>query len=332
MNSDIRLSIGFLDHPKTVKLQRQLSDAGVLALLRLWLWAAQNRPSGILVGMDEDDIEIAARWDGEKGSFNAVATRLRFLDKLDGTYRIHNWKERNSWQSDAERRSGASRMARMAKTRPDLYKLLEHAGIKSISRDDYEELTTSERPCKVVERLATGASSPFLSSPNLTSPSPSLPNDTILFSSSLSNGADALAVEIEKKQKAELPVNSEPYRLAKLMRDTLKANVPTLREPDLQLWAQSLDDALSFDESMTDPAMVERVIRWACADRFWKAHIQSPHKLREKFDQLTARMESEEECGRNWKSSAQRRVEENHSAALEAERLLFGNEDDDDQS
>ena len=68
MNSDIRLSIGFLDHPKTVKLQRQLGEAGVLSLLRLWLWAAQNRPSGILIGMDEDDIEIAARWEeGERG-------------------------------------------------------------------------------------------------------------------------------------------------------------------------------------------------------------------------------------------------------------------------
>ncbi len=103
MNSDIRLSIGFLDHPKTVKLQRQLGEAGVLSLLRLWLWAAQNRPSGILIGMDEDDIEIAARWEGEKGAFNAVATRLRFLDTLEGTYRIHNWTERNTWQSDAER-------------------------------------------------------------------------------------------------------------------------------------------------------------------------------------------------------------------------------------
>ena len=332
MNSDIRLSIGFLDHPKTVKLQRQLGEAGVLSLLRLWLWSAQNRPSGILIGMDEDDIEIAARWEGEKGAFNAVATRLRFLDTLEGTYRIHNWTERNTWQSDAERRSGASRMARMAKTRPDLYKLLEHAGIKSISRESYEELTASEHPCKVVERLATGASSPLLSSPDLTSPSPAFPSDTIPFPSSLTNRADAQPVEEEKERKAELPVDSEPYRLAKLMRDTLKANVPTLREPDLQVWAQSLDDALNFDESMNDPAMVERVIRWACADRFWKAHIQSPRKLREKFDQLTARMASEEECGRNWKSSAQRRVEENLSAAIEAERLLFGDEDVDDQS
>jgi len=330
MNSDIRLSIGFLDHPKTVKLQRQLGDAGILSLLRLWLWTAQNRPSGILIGMDDDDIEIAARWEGEKGTFNAVATRLRFLDKLEGTYRVHNWKERNTWQSDAERRSGASRMARMAKTHPDLYQLLEQAGIKSISRESYEELTASERPCKVVERLAAGPSSPLLSSPYLTSPS--LPNDTIPFPSSPSNTAEAQPVEEEKERKAELPTDSEPYRLARLMRDTLKANVPTLREPDLQAWAQRLDDALRFDESMKDSALVERVIRWACADRFWKAHIQNPGKLREKFDQLTARMESEEERGRNWKSSAQRRVEENHSAAIEAERLLFGDEEENDQN
>ena len=29
MNSDIRLSVGFFDHPKTVKLERQLGHEGI---------------------------------------------------------------------------------------------------------------------------------------------------------------------------------------------------------------------------------------------------------------------------------------------------------------
>ena len=76
MNSDIRLSVGFFDHPKIIKLERLLDLEGVVALMRLWLWAAQNRPSGILSGMDEEDIEIAARWKGDPRAFNAVVTRL----------------------------------------------------------------------------------------------------------------------------------------------------------------------------------------------------------------------------------------------------------------
>lgn len=40
------------------------------------------------------------------------------------------------------------------------------------------------------------------------------------------------------------------------MRDTLKANVPTLKEPNLQKWAHSLAVALRNDERMAEPAFV----------------------------------------------------------------------------
>lgn len=98
MNSDIRLSVGFFDHPKIIKLERQLGLEGVTALLRLWLWAAQNRPSGILSGMDGEDIEIAARWKGEPTAFNGVATRLKLLDTVGEIFQIHDWQDHNTWQ------------------------------------------------------------------------------------------------------------------------------------------------------------------------------------------------------------------------------------------
>lgn len=85
---------------------------------------------------------------------------------------------------------------------------------------------------------------------------------------------------------------SDPYRLAVFMRDTLKANVPTLKDPNLQKWAQAFDVAIRNDPRMKDVRFVAQVIKWACSDDFWKANIQSPGKLREKFDQLTAKMES----------------------------------------
>lgn len=349
MNSDIRLSVGFFDHPKTIKLERQLGLEGVVALMRLWLWAAQNRPSGVLSGMDEDDIEIAARWNGAQGAFNAVATAVRFLNRVDGVYQIHDWQEHNAWQSDAENRSNASRLARMAKTHPDIYKTLEDAGIKGISREAYGVVTASNDPKAVVERLLTNPLSPFLTSPCLSSPLSSLPfkeeRETSLRSVSLSepDGPDAekephheiVQGEQPPAQKAKpepLAEDSEPYKLAVLMRDTLKANVPTLKEPNLQAWAQSFAVALRDDERMKEPPFVAEVIKWACSDNFWRANIQSPDKLRQKFDQLTAKMEIEAEKARtasktgNWKSPAIRRLEANQEAGREAKKLLFGGE------
>jgi len=114
------------------------------------------------------------------------------------------------------------------------------------------------------------------------------------------------------------------------MRDTLKANVPTLKEPNLQQWARSFAVALRNDERMAEPHFVAEVIKWACSDSFWRANIQSPDKLRQKFDQLTAKMESEADKARTasktgkWVSPAQRRVEANREACEEAKRLLFG--------
>lgn len=340
MNSDIRLSVGFFDHPKIIKLERQLGLEGLTALLRLWLWAAQNRPSGILSGMDEEDIEIAARWKGEPRAFNGVITCLKLLDDMGGMFQIHDWQEHNAWQSDAENRSNASRLARMAKTHPEIYKTLEHAGIKGISRDAYSVVTASNDPQSAVERLLTNPSSPFLSSPFSSSlclsSSFQEERETSLCSVSLSE-SDGPDVEAQKppaktpepKFKPEpLPEDSDAYQLAVLMRDTLKANVPTLKEPDLQKWAHSFAVALRNDKRMAEPGFVSQVVLWACSDPFWRANIQSPDKLREKFDQLTAKMEAQAEkastAAGKWKSPAQRRVEANHEAGKEAERLIFG--------
>ena len=349
MNSDIRLSVGFFDHPKIIKLERQLGLEGVTALLRLWLWSAQNRPGGVLSGMDEEDIEIAARWNGEPRAFNGVVTRLRLLDAAGDSLQIHDWQEHNTWQSEAENRSNAARLARMAKTHPEAYKVLDEAGIKGISKEVYGVITASNDPKAAVERLLTSPSSPFLTLPSLSSPClshPSQEEEASLRSASLSepdgpnekkvNHPEPLPSDVLPVQNSTpepMPKDSESYKLAVLMRDTLKANVPTLKEPNLEKWTQSFAVALRNDERMKEPPFVAEVIKWACSDSFWRANIQSPDKLRQKFDQLTAKMESEAEKARTaskagqWKSPATRRVEANQAACEEAERLLFRKND-----
>lgn len=69
MNTDIRLSVGFWQHPKTRKLIKRLGLEAIRSLQILWLWAAQNRPDGVLSGMDWEDIELAADWQGEERAF-----------------------------------------------------------------------------------------------------------------------------------------------------------------------------------------------------------------------------------------------------------------------
>ena len=284
--------------------------------MRLWLWVAQNRPSGLLSGMDDEDIAIAARWKGEATAFMDVITRLKLLDTVGDTYQIHDWQEHNAWQSEAENPSNASRLSRMAKTQQDIYKTLEDAGIKGISKEVYGVLTASNDPKYAIERLLTAPLSPFLSSPLSSSPclsslSPSFhvqeERESSLRSDSLSepDGPDAQPENPpeEKSQKTKsipepLTEESEAYKLAVLMRDTLKSNVPTLKEPKLQQWARSFDVALRNDERMAEPHFVAEVIKWACSDSFWRTNIQSPDKLRKQFDQLTAKMESEAEKAR----------------------------------
>lgn len=102
MPTDIRLSIGFFTHPKTRKLRRALGDEGVLCLLQLWCYVATNRPRGNLDGLDIDDIEIAADWQGEQGAFFARLVSIGWIeqcenDQVGAHWCIHDWADHNPW-------------------------------------------------------------------------------------------------------------------------------------------------------------------------------------------------------------------------------------------
>lgn len=109
--ADFRIDTGFLDHVKTKKLERLLHADGVLCLVRLWAYATESRPKGVLQNMDADDIEIAAGWDGEQGLFVDALKRVRFLDDESGVYSLHNWEIRNPWAYGSEDRSERARNA-----------------------------------------------------------------------------------------------------------------------------------------------------------------------------------------------------------------------------
>jgi len=109
---DIRFSVNFWQHPKTIKLTRKGGLEAVRSLQILWCFCAQERTTGILDGMDVDDIEIAADWRGEPGLLVELLLSGNWLEQLqDGTYALHGWEERQAYVSKKELRKAQARDA-----------------------------------------------------------------------------------------------------------------------------------------------------------------------------------------------------------------------------
>lgn len=103
--NDIRVLCSLPDHPKTKKLIRRLGPGAGWFLVRLWLWARDNRPSGDLAGMTTEDIELAIDWDGENDAFVTELVSVRLLDGTEGSYKLHDWADHNSYAAGAAARS-----------------------------------------------------------------------------------------------------------------------------------------------------------------------------------------------------------------------------------
>ena len=114
MNPDIRVQTTFPHHHKTKKLRRKLGDSGIVALLFLWVFAAENRPDGVLSGMDPDDIAVVCQWDGDATSMLQALLDVGFLELVEGVYVLHDWIENNPWAAAAPaRKAKASAAARV---------------------------------------------------------------------------------------------------------------------------------------------------------------------------------------------------------------------------
>jgi hypothetical protein len=111
MNKDIRLSVDFFEHPKTIKLIRVMGLEGVVCLQRLWCFAGKYRPEGVFTDMDALDIEIAAKWTGSPGDFIQGMIKLRWLDLTDDVYSLHDWSDHNGFAIHAREREIQARNA-----------------------------------------------------------------------------------------------------------------------------------------------------------------------------------------------------------------------------
>ena len=113
--TDARISTGLPAHPKTRKLMRRLGPAGPWALVCLFLWARDNRPDGDLSGLSDEDIELAANWDGDEGALVAALVEVRFVDGEEGSRAVHDWVDHQPWSAGSESRSERARWRALIK-------------------------------------------------------------------------------------------------------------------------------------------------------------------------------------------------------------------------
>lgn len=141
MNSDYRIKIGFFRHHKTRKLERRLGEAGVMALLRLWEYAAEFRSDGELSGMNDEDIALAAGWRGD-GDFVSTLIEIGWVDKEPDCLSLHDWLEHNPWVADAEERSDKGRLSRLFRKNPGAAAEFRQQGRTGITAEEYHQATS----------------------------------------------------------------------------------------------------------------------------------------------------------------------------------------------
>jgi hypothetical protein len=84
---------------------------------------------------------------------------------------------------------------------------------------------------------------------------------------------------------------SQELELSTLLKNLILQNNPKAKPPNLQKWAKQIDLMLRVDKRT--PEEIEQVIRLSQQDTFWRQNILSTEKLREKFDQLYLKMQTE---------------------------------------
>ena len=264
MNKDIRLNVSFWDHWKTVTLKAELGLEAIESLQRLWCFAAQNKPDGILSGMSLKAIELSAKWNGLPGLFVSKLVELIFLDFDGKTYSLHDWFDHNGFVAHAGERSARARINASAgwETRKRNASIND-SGNAGINADCY-------------------APSPSPTPSPTPSPKEEKPTSEV-----------SQNPETTQLSKTIKPVSDAAVSLAELLRDQINARSPDgipLVGPktSMRSWAVHFQRMISIDNRSSPD--IESVIKWSQADPFWGNNILSPAKLREKWAQLVLKM------------------------------------------
>lgn len=222
---DIRLDTKFFGHPKTMKLLRRLGPDGVLSLLRLWCWAAENRPTGVLHGLDGEAVDLIAAGSTDQAdqtdqaSFFQVAKGLGWIDLgEDGVLRLHEWAQYNPWAADAPNRSDKARFSKLASVAPEVYYKFVQEGRNSITAEEYRtalrQRADNAPTTKHVDRPAPNPSP---------SPAPGTDNDPMRTLLKVYRGFPGYRAELEYKERAWLQTLIERFQELDIVEELGKA-------------------------------------------------------------------------------------------------------------
>lgn len=118
---DFRMKVGFFKHPKTKKLIRRIGKGGAFALLELIAHARTKCPTtGRLDGYSDEDIALAADFDGDPKAFIDALLECRWIDGTTGERTIHDWPDHQPHAANTDRLSMIGKQAadaRWAKAR-----------------------------------------------------------------------------------------------------------------------------------------------------------------------------------------------------------------------
>ncbi len=130
VQSDFRVHVGFFTHRKTLRLEREAGAAGIVALLRLWAYAAVNHPDGFLGDVDPADLAAMGGWMGDAEALLGALERAGFLDvagpglrtgsdsdpsRIRFGVRFHDWREHQPYIAGRDARKEASKRANEAR-------------------------------------------------------------------------------------------------------------------------------------------------------------------------------------------------------------------------
>ena len=79
MRGDLSLDTELLGHPQVKALESQLGPAGLLCLMRFWLFVGKAAPSGCLDSFSVGSLESAAGWTGSRGAFYEALCDHHFI-------------------------------------------------------------------------------------------------------------------------------------------------------------------------------------------------------------------------------------------------------------
>lgn len=118
----------------------------------------------------------------------------------------------------------------------------------------------------------------------------------------------------------------DDYKAATWMFDLVRKVNSTARQMNPDVWANEIRLMREIDGRTH--AEICALFLWAKKDSFWCANIQSPAKLREKWDTLTVRMQQNPLAPRPGAGAGQpiggSVAKQNAANAAEAKRMLFG--------